>query len=196
MRTSRLIIFILIIHSVSFGQSGHSYDHDGHLTITWSSPGFGDPAAYYEWSYNINGQTGALTGTTQAGDPLRDTSVILDQIGDWAVFSVRVFSIYGDSSEWVISDTVVYYDDSPCDCVPGDANDEPPINILDIVYLINYKYKDGPAPVPFVLCSGDANCDCVVNILDIVDILNYKYKEGPEPCSCEEFQSSCVRGLL
>lgn len=28
------------------------------------------------------------------------------------------------------------------DC--GDVDGNPPVNILDIVYLINYKYKDGP----------------------------------------------------
>ncbi len=29
----------------------------------------------------------------------------------------------------------------------GDADGIPPVNILDIVYLINYKYKSGPEPL-------------------------------------------------
>jgi hypothetical protein len=36
-----------------------------------------------------------------------------------------------------------------CDCEPGEADGVSPTNILDIVYLINYKYKSGPIP-----------CDC------------------------------------
>ena len=33
-----------------------------------------------------------------------------------------------------------------CDCQPGECDGIEPINILDIVYLINYIYKSGPEP--------------------------------------------------
>ena len=61
----------------------------------------------------------------------------------------------------------------------GDVTDDGDVNILDIVFLINYKYKGGPAPEP--LESGDVNSDESIDILDIVYIINYKYKNGPEP---------------
>jgi len=61
----------------------------------------------------------------------------------------------------------------------GDLNDDDVVNLLDIVFLINYKYKNGPAPEP--LESADVNGDGVVNLLDIVYLVNYKYKGGPEP---------------
>ncbi len=67
----------------------------------------------------------------------------------------------------------------PCDYICGDIDGTPLINILDIVYLINYKYKSGPAPDP--LESGDVNGDILVNILDIVYLINFKYKSGPDP---------------
>ena len=67
----------------------------------------------------------------------------------------------------------------PCDYICGDLDDDKLVNILDIVYLINYKYKSGPAPDP--LESADVNNDILVNILDIVYLINYKYKAGPEP---------------
>ena len=79
----------------------------------------------------------------------------------------------------------------PCDCEPGETDGLLLINILDIVYLINYKYKEGPAPIPYALCSGDTNRDCVINILDIVLLINFKYKEGPAPYTCEEWMSEC-----
>ncbi len=78
-----------------------------------------------------------------------------------------------------------------CDCEPGEANGVPLINILDVVYIINYKYKGGPDPVPYALCSADADCSCVVNILDVVYIINYKYKSGPAMCACETWVSKC-----
>ena len=61
----------------------------------------------------------------------------------------------------------------------GDVNYEYSVNILDIVYLINYLYKSGPAPSPTE--SGDVNHDTMINILDIVYLINYIYKNGPKP---------------
>ena len=65
----------------------------------------------------------------------------------------------------------------------GDANSDGSIDILDVVFLINYKYKTGPAPSPLYL--SDVNSDGDINILDTVYIINYKYKSGPEP-DCTE----------
>jgi hypothetical protein len=61
----------------------------------------------------------------------------------------------------------------------GDVDGDEQVNILDIVFLINYKYKAGPAPDP--LQSADVNSDGDINILDIVYLINYKYKGGPAP---------------
>jgi len=53
------------------------------------------------------------------------------------------------------------------------------INIIDIVHVINFRYKAGPEPV--IMMSADVNKDHLVNILDIVLLINYKYKSGPAP---------------
>lgn len=66
-----------------------------------------------------------------------------------------------------------------CDWVCGDVDGTDGINILDIVFILNYKYKSGPAPDPVE--SGDVDGIPPVNILDIVYLLNFKYKEGPSP---------------
>ncbi len=53
------------------------------------------------------------------------------------------------------------------------------INILDVVLLINYKYKSGPAPDPLSLADVDGVTP--VNILDVVHLINFIYKDGPNP---------------
>jgi len=64
--------------------------------------------------------------------------------------------------------------------VHGDANSDGKVNVSDIVYLIGYFFKGGPAPVPWL--SGDVNYDGKVSITDIVYLVNYLFKGGPAPC--------------
>jgi hypothetical protein len=78
-----------------------------------------------------------------------------------------------------------------CDCIPGDADGSGNHNILDVSYIINFLYKNGPDVIPYALCSGDADCDCVINILDVTYIINYLYKNGPAPCNCHHWQIIC-----
>ncbi|MCP4705778.1 MAG: hypothetical protein GY865_14360 [candidate division Zixibacteria bacterium] len=61
----------------------------------------------------------------------------------------------------------------------GDIDGREGIDILDIIYIINFKYKDGPAP--YSLNLADVNSDEIVNILDIVHLINFEYKDGLEP---------------
>lgn len=76
-------------------------------------------------------------------------------------------------------------------CEPGEVNGDGIINLLDILYLIEYKFKSGPAPQPFEVCSGDVDCNCVVNLLDILYLIEYKFKEGPPPCSNDTWVANC-----
>ena len=63
----------------------------------------------------------------------------------------------------------------------GDATGNGVIDVGDIVYLINYLFKGGPAPNP--LEAGDATCDGKVDVGDVVYLINYLFKTGPPP-SC------------
>ena len=64
--------------------------------------------------------------------------------------------------------------------VRGDANGDGEINVGDIVYLVNFLYRNGDPPIP--LQAADANCDGIVDIGDVVYLVNYLYRGGPEPC--------------
>jgi hypothetical protein len=65
-----------------------------------------------------------------------------------------------------------------CDFICGDVDNDEVIGILDIVYLINNIYKDGPDP--FYPESADVDNDSKTGILDIVALINNIYKDGPD----------------
>jgi hypothetical protein len=63
----------------------------------------------------------------------------------------------------------------------GDANANGAIGPSDIVYLVNFVFKGGPAPLP-VAGAGDVNCSGGVTSSDIVYLVNFVFKAGPAPC--------------
>jgi hypothetical protein len=64
--------------------------------------------------------------------------------------------------------------------VRGDANGDSAVDVGDVVYIINYVFKQGPAPDPRY--AGDVNCDDEVNVADAVYLINFIFKDGPAPC--------------
>lgn len=70
-----------------------------------------------------------------------------------------------------------------CGDVNGSGGD-PAVDIDDVVYLINYIFAGGPAPVPVE--AGDANCsggDPAIDIDDVVYLITYIFSGGPAPCA-------------
>jgi hypothetical protein len=61
----------------------------------------------------------------------------------------------------------------------GDLNESGLVELGDIVYLITYLYKSGPAPG--IYQSADVNCSGLVELGDVVYLISYLYKSGPEP---------------
>ena len=59
-------------------------------------------------------------------------------------------------------------------------NEDFVVDLLDIIFLIDFKFQDGPAPA--VHESGDVNLDGEVDILDIIHLIDFKFKQGPGPC--------------
>jgi hypothetical protein len=83
-------------------------------------------------------------------------------------------------------DTVIY---TVPEYLHGDANRDGRKTVSDVVFLINYLFKGGPAPDPVNL--GDVNF-CKQNppvdpgqptVADVVYLVNYLFKGGPAPCS-------------
>jgi len=66
----------------------------------------------------------------------------------------------------------------------GDANTDGDMNMLDIMYLINYLYRDGEAPL--VEDAADVNFDGTINLFDPTYMVNFLYRSGPPPPLGEE----------
>ncbi len=107
-----------------------------------------------------------------------DLSAYADRNPDFQVrFGLGATNSYANYCGWNIDDIrLIGYDQSGT-C--GDVNSDGNMDILDIVFLINYKYKSGPAPDP--LNNGNVNGVDPINILDVVYLINAIYKFGPAP---------------
>ncbi|MGB8656459.1 MAG: M1 family aminopeptidase [Candidatus Zixiibacteriota bacterium] len=64
--------------------------------------------------------------------------------------------------------------------IHGDANHDSLVDAGDVVYLVDYLFLSGPAPIPRQ--AGDVNCDGIVNTSDVIYLINYLFKGGPPPC--------------
>ena len=87
-------------------------------------------------------------------------------------------------------DQVDTYTYSVIEYLRGDANTDKKTTVSDVIYLINYLFKGGPAPNPVNLgdvnycqCPIPQDCDGKVTVSDVVYLINYLFKGGPAPCS-------------
>ncbi len=66
-----------------------------------------------------------------------------------------------------------------CCNLPGDANNDGRVNIVDVVYLINHLFKGGPAPS----CrgEGDTNANGIIDAGDITRLYNAILADGQLP---------------
>jgi hypothetical protein len=99
---------VLLIFIIAPNALAQFNDHDGHLVATWSPPSYGNTLDHYFWSYTVNGVVDSVTGTSPA-DATIDSTVVLAEIGHWAVFNIWAVSVINDTSVVAVSDTA-YYD--------------------------------------------------------------------------------------
>ncbi len=104
-----------------------------------------------------------------------------DVYTDWTVSGLSAFTPYGGYPVLTCCNVQQYC----CTGMKGNIDNDPNdlINILDVVYMTNYLYKDGP--IPICLMEVDVNDDGSRNLLDAVYIIDYLYKGGAAPDSCQ-----------
>lgn len=61
----------------------------------------------------------------------------------------------------------------------GDTNGDGQVSVSDVVFLISYLFRGGPAPYPSQ--NADANGDSQVTLSDVVYLISYLFKSGNPP---------------
>jgi len=142
-----------------------TYDDIDHDSINIATPIPGD------YLIEIIGEEGAPPdGVYSIGITIDGSLMCIPVYQADAPMSGAIDTLYQGIEEWGVY-------------VNGDPSGNETINILDITFLINYLYKDGPIPVPEA--AGDADCNSAINILDVTYLINYLYKDGNVPCFIE-----------
>ena len=54
--------------------------------------------------------------------------------------------------------------------VPGDANGDGSVNVMDVIAVIDYVLEN--APTPFVFKNADVNNDNDINVMDVVGVID------------------------
>ncbi len=163
------------------GTSSQAYcavamDESGNSVIIWRDNRTNTYDIYaqkYDTSGNLVGSNYLVINPTYLPDVQHIPSVVTD--GDNIYFTwmdarrARGYDIYAKVVDWSWHN------------ICGDANGDELVDVGDVVYLINYLFKGGPAPIPWE--AGDANSDGMVDVGDVVYLINYLFKGGPAPCS-------------
>ena len=105
-----------------------------------------------------------------------DTCTVSNSWSEPETYDVKVKAkdVYDHESDWSEALSISVY-------ARGDCNGDRIINVGDVLYLINYLYKNGSTPLPF--WTGDVNCDHEINLADAVYLINYLFRNGPPPCT-------------
>lgn len=152
------------------------------VTITTTNVPACSLGVAYSVQLTASGGTGAIIWTDRGGS-LAGTGLNLSSSGLLSgtavsaatiTFTARAADTPGSVSEQTLAVDVV----TPYTC--GDANGDEQINVADAVYVINYVFREGPAPSPME--AGDANCDGQVAVADAVYVIGYVFRDGPPPC--------------
>ena len=147
----------------------------------WNIPIFPTIQTVYPWAYTLSGS-----------DPIPPGEGILAylyfSITDTGFVSLDSTDLPGkgeaylhfmDETILVVNPQMVEWECHIVAGVPGDVTGDGQVELGDVVFLINYLYKQGSPPETEEL--GDVNGDGIIDLGDVVYLINYLYREGPAP---------------
>lgn len=138
------------------------------VVFTWDvdiPPGLGN-------LWNITVQ---IANDTPEGDTLLDLfNNFTDPVKQCAFYDIYLVKVNPELHDGVL--TII-------SGICGDCNFDGVIDLGDVVYLTNYLFRGGDAPLQEP-CFGDANGNTIVDVGDIIYLINYLFKGGSAPGGC------------
>jgi hypothetical protein len=133
--------------------------------------------------FRIDDPTGNLANRGVAGGSFTDATAAGDSAYQYVLVAENDAGAYSPHS------VIVTYNPLSASCcvgfrgnVTGDAEDV--IDIQDIVFLVTYMFKHGPAPPCLDEANVDGSAGGVIDITDLVYLAQYSFRAGPQPPPC------------
>lgn len=147
------------------------------VAITSVTPSFGPAAGgtavTIEGSGFVAGTTASFGGSMLASPVIAPTSMS-GTTAAHAVGAVSVVVSNPDGSTATLQRAYTYTTPTPGN---GDVNADGVVDAIDIVYLVNFLFAGGAAPIG----SGDVNGDTFVNVGDVLYLVNFVFANGAGP---------------
>ncbi|MGB2805138.1 MAG: C25 family cysteine peptidase [Candidatus Zixiibacteriota bacterium] len=153
-----------------------NYGVDGiHLELFYEGTGVRD-------TIDFIGTGGALDSLLNTGNDWLEYTYDLSYIPPGT--GIRIGFVFSSDAQYSYDGEGFYIDDvrvgpSRGAWIAGDVTGDLVVDVADVIFLVNYLYKFGPAPDPPE--RGDVNQDSEVTLADIVYLINYLYRAGPPP---------------
>jgi hypothetical protein len=137
-----------------------------------------DPDPFDTLTYRLDLAADSLFAAPVAQQTLSDTTWLLpDTLGEGMRYYWRVHAFDVSPGDSAVS--AVWSFEVGSAGLAGDVNASGTVSSADIIFLVNYVFKAGPAPPS--LAIADVNADCAITSSDIIAMVNYIFKSGAEP---------------
>jgi C1A family cysteine protease/PKD repeat protein len=103
-------------------------------------------------------------------------------------YDVYLPTYYGSAVDYSVASVagLVQYPTSCCFGIRGNVNGDPnqQVNVVDITYLVDYLFRDGPAPPCLQEGNVDGDLGETVNIADVTYLVDFLFRNGSPPPLC------------
>jgi hypothetical protein len=160
--------------SYNDGANSIAVDDSGNVYVTGYSSGIGTGWDYATIKYNAHGE---IVWVKRYSEPVygRDEANAIAVDKGYNVYVTGMSRGVSTEYDYV---TIKYHETGRW---RGDCNADGEIGSGDVIYLLNYLFKGGPAPDPLEV--AECNCDGIINLADVIFLINYLFKGGLPP-SC------------
>ncbi len=156
-----------------FGSAGLEYEFES----TATDPDEDD--LYYQWDWGDGRSLSDWMGPYASGETCIASHTW--PVGDFDIL-VRVKDDFGVESDWSTAHSIHLQ----CCLHRGDVDHSGvlPIDIADLVYLVDYMFSQGSEPECFDEADLDATGVEPIDIADLIYLVDFMFVSGSEPTAC------------